>query len=105
MCCWDIRREYERKLANRYVSWANIPLVDPFPSLPDKKGLYENVDENDAKKRIEILEEITKKRIERLETMLEEFYLDASYFKTLRGVIKRNKDYRTKYNPRVPRQK
>lgn len=98
MCCWDIRREYERKLAKRYVSRAKIPLVDPFPSFPDK-DLYENVDENDTKKRIEILERVTKGRIERLEAMLEEFYLDASYFKTLKGVIKANESYKREYKP------
>ncbi|GBC01704.1 hypothetical protein RclHR1_00430021 [Rhizophagus clarus] len=100
ICCWDLRREYERKLAKRYVSRVNIPLVDPFPSFPDRKGLYENVNENDTKKRIEILEKITKDRIERLETMLAEFYLDASYFKTLKGVIKMNESYKRDYNPR-----
>ncbi|PKC02950.1 hypothetical protein RhiirA5_380562 [Rhizophagus irregularis] len=82
MCCWDIRREYERKLAKRYVSEANIPLVDPFP--------YKDTDENR-------LGTITKDRIERLETMLEECYLDASYFKTLKGVVKANEAYKKEY--------
>ncbi|EXX64909.1 hypothetical protein RirG_138390 [Rhizophagus irregularis DAOM 197198w] len=75
MCCWDIRREYERKLAKRYVSEANIPLVDPFP--------YKDTDENR-------LGTITKDRIERLETMLEECYLDAS-------VVKANEAYKKEY--------
>ncbi|PKY50512.1 hypothetical protein RhiirA4_530543 [Rhizophagus irregularis] len=104
MCCWDIRREYERKLAKRYVSRAKIPLVDSFPSFPNNenadendKVLYKDVDKNDTKKRIEILEITTKGRIERLEAMLEEFYLDASYFKTLKGVIKANESYKHDY--------
>lgn len=109
MCCWDIRREYERKLAKRYVSRAKIPLVDSFPSFPNNenadendKVLYKDVDKNDTKKRIEILEITTKGRIERLEAMLEEFYLDASYFKTLKGVIKANESYKDVYIKQRP---
>lgn len=79
MCCWSIRREYEEKLAKRYISKAGYFPLDSTFSSSDNSIIIIN------------------DKIEKLETILKECYLDADYFKTLNNVLEKNKEYEKDY--------
>ena len=64
LSCWPLRRRFKKKLANRYVSRAGIPLVEDPCSLPEN-GRIED-------------------RVAILEILLKEYYIDDYYLDKLK---------------------
>ena len=75
-CCTPCRKSLKRKFAKKYVSSAGIPLVEEVNKRPNKKPKESKDPEESLEGRIQILE-----------TLLEDYYLDAYYLKKVKKTV------------------
>ena len=97
--CTPCRKSLKRKFAKKYVSSAGIPLVEEVNKRPKKLKEPEESEESkepeESKESLEENVEYLKGRVQILETLLEDYYLDAYYLEKVKNVItKHTKKYK-----------
>ena len=65
LCCWTFRRQFKKKLGNRYISRAGIPLAEDPRNMPPGATIED--------------------RVAVLEHLLKEYYIDISYLEKLKS--------------------
>jgi len=97
--CTPCRKSLKRNFAKKYVSFAGIPLVEEVNKRPKKLKEPEESEESkepeESKESLEENVEYLKGRVQILETLLEDYYLDAYYLEKVKNVItKHTKKYK-----------
>src|SRR5436305_14176198 len=82
--CTPCRKSLKRKLAKKYVSSAGIPLVEEANKRPGK-GSKEPKESKESEESLGV--ESLEERVQMLETLLEDYYLDAYFLKMVKKVV------------------
>ncbi len=81
LSCVPCRKSFARNFARKYVSSAGIPLVEKVKERPEASSLEE--------------------RVQILETLLQDYYLDDYYLKKIKRVRVQHKRMLKKYNMEI----